>query len=230
MFTPEWFSALCSILLIDLILSGDNAVLIALASKQLPSRERKKAIFLGTAGAVIQRILLTFAVVILLQIPFLQFLGGLALFYIAIHLLSCAEDEQVCKMAHSLKEAIKIILFADLIMSLDNVLALAAIAQTVPDAKYSLIIIGLLISIPLVVFSAQLLTKLMDKFPVFVYIGAGILGYAAAKMMIGDKALAGAFKQFETPFIVLSVIFVLTVGHFKKLKHKHITEKWHYHS
>ncbi|MCE5284604.1 MAG: TerC family protein [Pelosinus sp.] len=216
MFSPEWITAISSILLVNLILSGDNAVVIALASKRLPDEQRKKAIFLGSAGAVVLRILLTFAAALLLEIPYLQFLGGLALLYIAINLLGSDNSEEDCKEAHSLPEAIKVILFADLIMSLDNVLALAAIAQTVPESKYSLIIIGLLISIPLVVFGAQLLMKLMDKFPIIVYIGAGILGYAAAEMIAGDKAFGTLLHSYENYLIVLLVLFVIGIGHWKK--------------
>jgi YjbE family integral membrane protein len=216
MFSPEWITALGSILLVNLMLSGDNAVVIALASKRLPADQRKKAIFWGSAGAVVLRILLTFVAAFLLEIPYLQFLGGLALLYVAINLLGGDNGDENCKEAHSLTEAVKIILFADLIMSLDNVLALAAIAQMVPEYKYSLIIVGLLLSIPIVVFGAQLLMKLMDKFPIIVYIGAGILGYAAAEMISGDKALAPALHGFENILVILLVAFVLAIGHWKK--------------
>lgn len=216
MFSPEWFTAISSILLVNLILSGDNAVIIALASKRLPAEQRKKAIFWGSAGAVILRILLTFAAAFLLEIPYLQFIGGLALLYIAISLLGNDKSDEDCKEAHSLKEAIKVILFADLIMSLDNVLALAAIAQTVPDAKYSLIIIGLVISIPMVVFGAQMLMKLMDKFPIIIYIGAGILGYAAAEMISSDKAFGSALHHYELYLQIFLVLSVIAIGHYKK--------------
>ncbi|MCE5286526.1 MAG: TerC family protein [Pelosinus sp.] len=220
MLSPEWITALSSILLVNLILSGDNAVIIALASKRLPAEQRNKAIFWGSAGAVVLRIILTFVAALLLDIPYLQFLGGLALLYIAINLLGDDKNEEDCAAAHSLKEAVKIILFADLIMSLDNVLALAAIAQTVPGSKYSLIIIGLLISIPMVVFGAQLLMKLMDKFPAIVYLGAGILGYAAAEMISGDKALGPWLHRFENYLIVLLIIAVIAIGHWKKTRNK----------
>jgi YjbE family integral membrane protein len=185
----EWFVALGSILLVNLILSGDNAVVIALASKNLPHDQRQKAIIWGSAGAVILRVILTFAAAALLDIPFLQFFGGLALLWIGIKLVGDSGGEASCKEASCLTEAIKVILFADLIMSLDNVLALAAIAQTVPGSKYMLIIVGLATSIPLVVFGAQILMKLMDRFPVIMYVGAGILGYAAAEMIAGDKVV-----------------------------------------
>jgi YjbE family integral membrane protein len=220
MFSPDWITAITSILLVNLILSGDNAVVIALASKRLPVSQRQKAIFWGSAGAVVLRILLTFAAALLLEIPYLQFLGGLALLYIAINLLGSDKGEEAVKEARSLSEAVKVILFADLIMSLDNVLALAAIAQTVPEAKYSLIIVGLLISIPLVVFGAQLLMKLMDKFPIIVYIGAGILGYAAAEMIAGDKAFIAILHSYEPYLVVFLVALVIVIGHFKKTRQK----------
>lgn len=193
---PEWFMALGSILLINLVLSGDNAVIIALASKNLPPAQRKQAIMWGSIGAVILRIILTFAAAYLLDIPYLQFAGGLALLYIAFSLLRQDNAEGEYGEATSYHEAIKIILFADLIMSLDNVLALAAISQTVPSGKYGLITVGLATSIPLVVFGAQLLMKLMDRFPAIIYIGAGILGYAAAEMIVSDKAVGAYVSEY----------------------------------
>jgi YjbE family integral membrane protein len=226
MFSPEWFAALGSILIVNLILSGDNAVIIALSSKRLPLDQRKKAIFWGSTGAVILRILLTFAAALLLDIPYLQFIGGLALLWIAINLLGNGNDESDCAQAHSLKAAVKIILFADLIMSLDNVLALAAIAQTVPTAKYSLIIIGLLISIPLVVCGAQMLMKLMDKFPIIIYIGAGILGYAAAEMITSDKGVGVFLHRYETYLEIMLVITVIAIGHWKKIRNRQKPEPY----
>lgn len=220
MFSPEWVAAMGSILLVNLILSGDNAVIIALASKRLPEEQRKRAIFWGSAGAVVLRIVLTFAAAFLLEVPYLQFIGGLALIYIAINLLGSDKGRENGREAHSLSEAIKLILFADLVMSLDNVLALAAIAQTVPGSKYSLIIIGLLISIPLVVFGAQMLMKLMDKFPIIVYAGAGILGYAAAEMIAGDKAFAATLHSYENYLVVCLVALVIAVGHYRKTRQK----------
>lgn len=207
---PEWFMALGSILLVNLVLSGDNAVIIAMASRNLPLKQRKKAILWGSVGALILRIILTFVVAYLLDIPYLQFLGGLALLYIAINLLKDDNGKgDYGEATTSYREAIKVILFADLIMSLDNVLALAAISQTVPAGKYGLITVGLATSIPLVVFGAQLLMKLMERFPVIIYIGAGILGYAAAEMIAGDKAvgpLNGAYSLLLEIGLTLGVI------------------------
>lgn len=216
MFSGEWFVALGSILFVNLILSGDNAVIIAMASKSLPSSQRTKAVLWGSIGAVILRILLTFLAASMLDIPYLQFIGGLALLWIAIGLLGKGHEEVACEQAASFMEAIKIILVADLIMSLDNVLALAAVAQTVPDSKYSLIIVGLATSIPLVVFGAQMLMKLMDRFPVIVYIGAGILGYAAAEMIVGDKAVGAMIGHLKLYIEIGLTAAVVAIGHWKK--------------
>ena len=212
----EWFMALGSILLINLILSGDNAVIIALASKNLPPSQRTQSVLWGSAGAVVLRIILTFAAASLLDVPYLQFIGGLALLWIALNLLGKDHDDTDCKEAASLKEAIKIILIADLIMSLDNVLALAAVAQTLPDSKYSLIIVGLLTSIPLVVFGAQLLMKLMDRFPIIIYAGAGILGYAAAEMLTADKGVGVYLQPYSAILEIGAVLLVIGWGYFQR--------------
>ncbi|SDF76661.1 TerC family protein [Sporomusa acidovorans] len=211
-FGTEWFVALGSILFMNLILSGDNAVIIALASKNLSSEQRKTAILWGSAGAVILRIVLTFVAAYLLNIPYFQLAGGIALLWIAISLLNANEEGNNYEEAISLKEAIKVILLADLVMSLDNVLALAAISQTVSTGKYALIIVGLATSIPLVIFGAQILMKLMDRFPLIVYLGAGILGYAAAEMIIGDKAVSFLTKGYEGLIEIGLSVGVVVVG------------------
>ncbi|MCX7781275.1 MAG: TerC family protein [Negativicutes bacterium] len=216
-FSAEWFVALGSILLVNLILSGDNAVIIALASKNLSPAQRKQAIIWGSAGAVVLRIILTFVAAYLLDIPYLQFFGGVALLWIAVSLIS-DKSEVECQEAACLSDAIKVILFADLVMSLDNVLALAAIAQTVPSGKYALIIIGLATSIPLVVFGAQLLMKLMDRFPVIIYIGAGVLGYAAAEMILGDRAVGPWLSGYAAFVEIGLVVLVIAVGYFARLR------------
>lgn len=224
-FQTEWFVALGSILLVNLILSGDNAVVIALASKNLPHDQRKKAIIWGSAGAVVLRVILTFAAAALLDIPYLQFFGGLALLWIGVKLVGDSGGEASCEEASCLTEAIKIILFADLIMSLDNVLALAAIAQTVPGSKYMLIIVGLATSIPLVVFGAQLLMKLMDRFPVIMYVGAGILGYAAAEMIAGDKVVGQYVEGYSLLLEAGLALGVVAAGYW--LKSRNVVKEQH---
>ena len=216
----EWLVALGSILLVNLILSGDNAVIIALASKNLPPDQRKQAVVWGGAGAVVLRILLTFAAAFLLDIPYLQFFGGLALLWIAISLISKGDDEVSCNTACSLKDAVKVILFADLIMSMDNVLALAAIAQTVPSGKYVLITLGLASSVPLVMFGAQMLMNLMTRFPVIIYFGAGILGYAASEMIVSDKAIGLWVHDYALVLHISLVLLVIITGYLKNNSRK----------
>lgn len=220
----EWLVALGGILFLNLILSGDNAVLIALASKNLPRDQRKKAVVWGSAGAVVLRILLTFAAAFLLEVPYLQCAGGLALLWIAISLISKSDDEVNCTQASCLAEAIKTILVADMLMSLDNVLALAAVAQTVTSGKYLLITVGLATSVPLVVFGAQMLMGLMDRFPVIIYVGAGVLGYAAAEMILGDKVIGALLEHFELPVQIGLTLAVIVIGYWRKNRTVHVKE------
>lgn len=215
-FSLEWLLGFGGIMLIDLVLSGDNAVVIALASKNLPPNERKLAIRWGSAAAVGLRIVLTFTAASLLDIPYLRFAGGLALIWIAIKLLDKDESEVTCHKAACLREAIKMIVLADVIMSLDNVLALAGVANTVPEGKYLLIVLGLLASIPLVMFGAQILSHLMDRFPIIVYAGAGILGYAASEMIATDPALHAFTANYQTLLHITLVVLVLVVGYVQK--------------
>lgn len=220
----EWLVALGGILFLNLILSGDNAVLIALASKNLPRDQRKKAVIWGSAGAVILRILLTFVAAFLLEVPYLQCAGGLALLWIAISLISKSDDEVNCSQASCLAEAIKTILVADMLMSLDNVLALAAVAQTVTSGKYLLITVGLATSVPLVVFGAQMLMGLMDRFPIIIYIGAGVLGYAAAEMILGDKVIGALLEHYELPVQIGLTMAVIAIGYWRKTRAVHVKE------
>ncbi|SMC82577.1 TerC family protein [Sporomusa malonica] len=208
----ELLIALGSITLINLILSGDNAVVIALASRNLPHDQRKKAVLWGSAGAVILRILLTLVAALLLKIPYVQFLGGVALVYIAVNLLGDEHKEVSCEGANSFRGAIKTIIFADLIMSLDNVLAIAGVA----DGHIGLLIFGLALSVPLVVFGSQLLMKLMDKYPIIIYIGAAILAWTAAKMMVADAVLGVWFKPYALLLEAGVTLFVLAFGYWRK--------------
>ena len=214
----EFLVCLGSILFLDLILSGDNAVIIAMACNKLPDDQRKKAIIWGGLGAVVLRIILTFIAAELLEVPYLQSLGGIALVWIAINLLKNEDHHGTGTVATSFKSAVKTILVADFVMSLDNVLALAAIAQTMPNHKYSLIIIGLSISIPIVLFGAQLLVKLMDKFPGIIYIGAGILAYAAAEMIVSDRSVGIYISKYKLLFEIFLTMGVVVYGYFKKNK------------
>ncbi|GGA20649.1 TerC family protein [Paenibacillus physcomitrellae] len=182
---------LLQILMINLVLSGDNAVVIAMASKNLPLSQRKKAVWWGAIGAVLLRCLLTWVALLLLQIPFIQACGGILLAFIAYKLLTQQEDETRVESAATLWKSIRTILFADLIMSLDNVLAIAAVAQ----GDVAILVIGIAIGIPIVVWGSNLIADLLRRFPVLVYAGAAILAYTAGKMLLHDPKLGGLLKS-----------------------------------
>jgi len=185
---PHFFSGLLSIIVIDLVLAGDNAVVIALAARRLPREHQRKAIFWGTFGAVALRIALTIGVVYLLKLPGLMLVGGIVLVPIAWNLLrqnDVHEDPHV-KQATSLGAAIRTIILADALMGLDNVLGIAGAAK----GHIGLVVIGLLISVPLVVWGSTLILKLMDRFPFIIYLGAGTIAWTAARM-IGHEHLFG---------------------------------------
>ena len=210
------------IILINIVLSGDNAVVIALACRNLPPDLQKKAIFWGSGGAIALRAILTVVAVWLLKIPFLQIVGGLLLFWIAIKLLAGDNEEEELKGGSNIKEAIKTIIIADLAMSLDNVVAVAGAA----GGNLLLIALGLGISIPLIIWGSQLLMALMNRFPIIITAGAGLLGYTAGEMILGDKA-AGHFVESIIPSShysvpIFGVLIVLIVG--KLLSRKHPTE------
>ena len=182
----EWAIMLLKIVLINLVLSGDNAVVIAMASRNLPENQRKLAIWWGSIGAVVLRVMLVFVALQLLQIPYLQAAGAVLLLYIAIKLLDEDEPNQAdIRGTTTLGSAIWTILVADFVMSLDNVLAIAAIAK----GDYVIIFIGVLLSIPLIFWGSTVALKLLVRFPVLHYIGAAILGYTAGEMLLGDHKL-----------------------------------------
>lgn len=188
MFSLEFLSAVFAIVVIDIVLAGDNAIVIGLAARNLPKLQQKKAILLGTFGAVVIRICATIFVVWLLKIPGLLLAGGLMLIWIAYKLLTdkkdSAEDEIEAKS--SLFDAVRTIIIADACMGLDNVLGVAGAAQ----GNFTLVILGLMISIPIVVFSSTLVIKLVERFPIIIDLGAAVLGWTAAKMIVGEPFLA----------------------------------------
>jgi YjbE family integral membrane protein len=184
--TPEFWIGLMKIIWINIILSGDNAVVIALAARSLPPDQQKKAVFFGSAAAVVLRIVLTVVAVQLLALPYLQLVGGLLLLYIGVQLLSeNDEGEGHAKEHGSLMAAVRTILIADLVMSLDNVIAVAAAAK----GNTTLLIIGLAISIPLVIFGSTLMIKLMERFPVIIVLGAALIGWVGGETMVSDVSL-----------------------------------------
>lgn len=177
---------------IDLVLGGDNAIVIALACRNLPESQRNKAIVFGTLLAVVLRIILTALAVYLLQIPFLQLIGGLFLLYISFSLMTGKKDENHTIQSHSsLWKAIQTIVMADLVMGLDNVIAIAGAA----DGHVWLVVFGLVISIPIIVWGSSLLLKVMNRFVFFVYIGGGILAFTAGKMIAEDQSFQQLFLE-----------------------------------
>ncbi|SRR5260221_346984 len=183
--SQAFWIGLAKIIGVNIILSGDNAVVIALAARSLPPKQQKLAIFWGAGAAIVLRIALTLFAVALLALPWLKLVGSLLLFWIGIKLLIPEDDDPDIKAHEHLMSAIKTILVADLVMSLDNVIAVAAAAQ----GSVVLLVLGLAISIPLVIFGATLLVKLMDRFPVIITIGAGLIGWVAGEMLATDVAL-----------------------------------------
>jgi YjbE family integral membrane protein len=181
-----FWSAFGSILLANIVLSGDNAVVIAMAARTLEPEQRNKAIFWGSAAAIVMRIVLTVVAIQLLTLPYLKVIGALLLIYIGVDLLRGeSEDDGQGKEIHGLAAAIRTILIADLVMSLDNVLAVAAAAK----GNLPLLVLGLLVSIPLIIFGATLLTKVMERFPIIITIGAALLGFLAGEMLLTDPAV-----------------------------------------
>jgi len=183
-FTPDFFSALLAIIVIDLVLAGDNAIVIAMAARNLPAHLQKKAIIWGAVGAIAVRSAMTLVVVYLLKVPGLMLIGGVLLIWIAYRLLNPAKEEgdDHDVATTSFWTAMKTIVIADAVMGLDNVLAVAGAAQ----GSYALVVLGLLISIPIVVWGSTQILKLVERYPAVIYFGAGILAWTAAKMILNE--------------------------------------------
>ncbi|MEX2414681.1 MAG: TerC family protein [Paenibacillaceae bacterium] len=179
------------IMLINIVLSGDNAVVIAMASKNLPIHQRRLAVGWGSFGAVTLRLLLTVGAVYLLDVPYLQAVGSVLLLYIAIKLLVEDSGEQHVREATLLMGAVRTIIIADFVMSLDNVLAIAAVAK----GNTALIIIGIGLSIPLIIWGSTMIMKLLSCYPIFIYLGAAILGYTAGEMILSDQKVGRFLEQ-----------------------------------
>jgi YjbE family integral membrane protein len=208
---------LVKIIFINIILSGDNAVVIALACRRLPEEQRKKAVFIGSFGAIGLRVGLTFVAVWLLDIPYFQIIGGLLLLWIAINLIKGDNEEERLKSGNSMSEAIKTIIIADLVMSLDNVVAVAGAAQ----GNLTMIVIGLAMSIPLIIWGSQVLMKLMNRFPIIVILGAGLLGYTAGEMVMNDKSVSHFFEtHFSAGHYLIPISLALAVIVIGKLINK----------
>jgi YjbE family integral membrane protein len=195
-YTQAFWLGLLKIIGVNLILSGDNAVVIALAARSLPQRQQKAAVLWGSGAAVVMRIILTIFAVALLTLPWLKLVGSLLLFWIGIKLLLPEDGDENINASDNLISAIKTILIADLVMSIDNVIAVAAAAQ----GSMTLLILGLAISIPLVIFGSTLLLHLMERWPIIITIGGGLLGFVAGEMLVTDPALHGWLSGMGVEF------------------------------
>jgi YjbE family integral membrane protein len=216
LFSMPWWSALLAIILIDLVLAGDNAIVIALAARNLPAEHQNKAIMWGTVGAIVVRSAMTVGVVWLLKIPGLMLVGGLGLLWIAYKLITdTSEDEHEGSGATTFWGAMKTIVVADALMGVDNVLGVAGAA----NGDFMLVVIGLLISIPIVVLGSKLVLRLVEKWPVIIHLGAAVLAFTAAQMVINEKLLDPIFDGGETIHLIargatyaLAVVGVLGLG------------------
>ena len=222
---PAFWAALLSIIVANILLSGDNAVVIALASRNLPANQQKKAIFWGSAAAIILRVVLTITAVQLLSLPYLKIVGAILLVYIGVQLLADSDDEAEMDGHSNIWGAIRTILVADLVMSLDNVIAVAAAAQKGPEeTRLALLIIGLGLSIPLIIFGSTMLLKVMDRFPVIITLGAGLLGLLAGGMLVEDPAIKdsiqGAMEDAHMIFEGIGVAIVILLGTYLKKKNQ----------
>ena len=192
--TAAFWLALAQIIWVNILLSGDNAVVIALAARSLPPKQQKQAIVIGSGAAIVMRIVLTVVAAQLLQLPWLKTIGALLLLYIGVTLLlPDGEEDGPGSSTGGMVAAVRTILIADLVMSLDNVIAVAAAAK----GSMSLLIIGLAISIPLVIFGSTLLLRVIERFPVVVWLGAALLGYIAGEILVADPALHAVFSSLS---------------------------------
>lgn len=217
-FDLDFFTALFSIIIIDIVLGGDNAIVIAMASRNLPEKQRNRAIFYGTGAAIGVRAVLTFVAVYLLTIPFLRLLGGLLLIWIAFNLLVGHKERADVHAGASLGQAIRTIVIADIVMGLDNVIAIAGAADAAHNS-YFLVILGLLISVPIIIWGSKIILKLMDRFPIIIYIGAGVLAWVAGRMITEDR-IVHAWLAHVPPYanIWLPLLLIAVVLGFGKLK------------
>jgi YjbE family integral membrane protein len=203
----EFLIALLSIIAIDIVLGGDNAIVIALASRNLPEEQRNKAIFFGTGLAIIVRILLTIVAVYLLMIPYLRLVGGVLLIYIAFKLLIDHDDDANISGGTTIVSAIKTIVFADIVMAFDNVIAVAGAAEN--DIR--LVIFGLLFSVPIIIWGSKIILYSLERFPILVYAGSAILAFTAAKMILHEEKLQYIFENSSIALTLQFAIIAVTL-------------------
>lgn len=219
--TPAFWSGLTQIILVNIVLSGDNALVIALACRNLEKRHQRPAIFIGSAGAIVLRIIFVLIVDQLLKISFLKLAGGLLLLWIGVKLVQGEEEHgDGVKGAGSVWGAIRTIIIADAVMSLDNAIAIAAAAK----GDVVLIVLGLLISIPLIIFGATLIMALLNRFPIIVIAGGALLGWIAGEVLATDPAyaneLAAMIPNHKTVFEVAGAVITVAIGYFLQYRAK----------
>ena len=217
--TPAFLIAVGQIILIDILLGGDNAVVIALACRGLPQKQRKLGIIYGTAGAIVLRVILIAFALTLLAVPYLKLVGGLLLVWIGIKLLVPHDDDDHSNISASDKlwGAVKTVIVADLVMSVDNVLAIAGAAESAGQHQLPLVIFGLVVSIPIIVAGSQIVLKLMDRFPIIITLGAMLLGWIAGQMIFTDPGLKPYLpegKGWEYACAAIGALLVLAIGKF----------------
>ena len=215
-FSAQFFSALLTLVIIDLVLAGDNAIVIGLAARNLPKHQQKQAIFWGAAGAVAIRALATLVVVWLLKIPGLLAIGGILLIWIAYKLLVDDKCHDV-KECNNLGSAIRTIIIADAVMGIDNILAIAGAAH----GNFLLVLLGLLISVPIVMWGSTLILNLIERYPIIVYFGSGVLAFTAAKMIISEplwKSIVNGYPFIKWLFVILIISGVIVSGRLDKVK------------
>jgi YjbE family integral membrane protein len=209
---PETWTALFKIAVINVVLSGDNALVIALACRSLPPRDQKRAFIVGTAGIVVLMTALTSFAALLMTLPYIQIVGSLLLLWIGVKLLLPENEDGDVKESNSFMEAVKTIIIADIVMSLDNVLGMAGAAK----GHLGMLFLGLLITMPLILFGSAMLVKLMERFPQFIVIGAGLLGYVAGDMAVADPAVKSYIDThahfLENLAPIVGAVFVVIAG------------------
>lgn len=215
--TTLFWVALLKIIWVNILLSGDNAIVIALAARNLPPAKQKTAILVGSAGAIVLRVILTLFAVQMLQFPYLKIVGAVLLLWIGIQLLAGDSGGDDVHAGDTLFSAIRTVLIADLVMSLDNVLGVAAAAETAPEnVRTLLLMIGLGLSIPLIIFGSTVLLKIMERFPVIITLGGALLGFVAGEMAVTDPAIHDWFQKnfhdFDYAVSLSCAIFVVVVG------------------
>jgi YjbE family integral membrane protein len=220
--TPQFWLAALEIIVINILLSGDNAVVIALACRNLPPKQRRWGVIWGAVGAIVLRILLTFFAVKLLQLPYLKLIGGALLLWIGVKLIAEEEEEQEGKAVQAsdkLLAAIRTVIIADLVMSIDNVLGVAAAAK----GSLLLLVFGLVVSIPLVIAGSQIIMKLIERFPILILGGGGLLGFVAGEMFVEDVAVEPWIKAnaHALVWVVPAAGILIVIGVAKWLERRH---------